>query len=172
MQQSVFNVYLSLGSNIDASRHMYSGLDALSSVFGDLQVSPVYESEAVGFDGDNFYNLVVGIKTQLPVAELSRSLKAIEDDNGRVRTGPKFSGRTLDIDILTYDDLCGDIDGIILPRAEILTNAFVLWPLADIAPEELHPIDGRSYSLLWQDYNKSSQQLWPIDFPWPRRNGE
>lgn len=159
-------VYLSLGSNIDRERYIIAALDALALKFGDLRVSSVYESEAVGFDGDNFFNLVVAIETNLPVGHLSTVLKAIEDDNGRTRQGPKFSGRTLDIDILTYGNAIGDLDGISLPRSEVTKNAFVLWPLAEIAPGEMHPILKRSYEDLWSAYDKKLQRLWPVDFQW------
>jgi len=156
-------VYLSLGSNIDREQHIRSALAALQQTFGELVVSPIYESEAVGFDGDNFFNLVVGLDTDLPVGELQRLIKAIEDDHGRERSGPKFSARTLDIDILTYDDFVGETDGVILPRDEIVKNAFVLLPLADVAGAELHPQLQRCYADLWADYDKSRQALWQVE---------
>jgi 2-amino-4-hydroxy-6-hydroxymethyldihydropteridine diphosphokinase len=159
-------VYVSLGSNIERERHIAAGLDGLAQAFGELTLSSVFESEAVGFDGDPFYNLVVGFDTELAVGELSRLLKGIEDRNGRCRQGPRFSGRTLDIDILTYDDASGLIDGVALPRAEILYNAFVLQPLAQIAPDRCHPLNGESYASLWQRYDKHRQRLWPVDFVW------
>lgn len=158
-------VYLSLGSNIERVRYINAALNALDENFGALAISSVYESEAVGFNGDNFYNLVVGINTELSVGELSKTLKAIEDANHRDRSGPKFSGRTLDIDILTYDLCLGNVDGVVLPRQEILTNAFVLWPLAELAATEVHPQTQSTYGDLWQDYS-NSQKLWPIDFIW------
>lgn len=158
-------VYVSIGSNQDRSRYIRASLDALHAAFGELLLSSVYESEAVGFDGENFYNLVAGFETELSVGELSRRLKAIEDDNGRCRKGPKFSGRTLDIDILTYDALNGDRDGVQLPRNEIVKNAFVLLPLAEIAPNVLHPVLKTSYAEMWQDYDRD-QQLWSVDFEW------
>ncbi|MBY4676064.1 2-amino-4-hydroxy-6-hydroxymethyldihydropteridine diphosphokinase [Marinobacterium arenosum] len=159
-------VYVSIGSNTDRERYILSCLDALAERFGALQLSSVYESEAVGFTGDNFYNLVAGFETELPVGQLSAALKAIEDANDRCRQGPKFSGRTLDIDILTYDQLTGDCDGVKLPRGEILKNAFVLRPLAELAPQAAHPLNGQSYSELWQAYDQASQKLWPVDFSW------
>ena len=162
-------VYVSIGSNIERERNITAGLDGLALSFGELTLSSVFESEAVGFAGDHFYNLVAGFETTLAVGELSRELKAIEDRNGRCRQGPKFSGRTLDIDILTYDDACGRIDGVELPRAEILFNAFVLQPLAEIAPGDLHPVNGVSYAELWQQYDKQQQRLWAIDFSWQGR---
>jgi len=159
-------VYLSIGSNIDQRRHILACLDALADHFGDLALSSVYESEAIGFEGDNFYNLVAGIDTDMGVAELSALLHRIEDDNGRRRDGPRFSSRTLDIDILTCGDLCGDIGGVRLPREEILDNAFVLSPLAEIAGEELHPGVKKTYRELWAAYDSATQKLWSIDFDW------
>lgn len=158
-------VYLSLGSNIDRYRHISAALDALKASFGALVISPVYESEAVGFEGDNFLNLVVGIETDLPVGSLSAKLKRIEDENGRSRSGPKFSARTLDIDILTVGQLSGEHDGVLLPRDEVETNAFVLLPLADVAGGDVHPVTGLSYSAMWQAYSKA-QKLWAVDFTW------
>ncbi|MEX2474278.1 2-amino-4-hydroxy-6-hydroxymethyldihydropteridine diphosphokinase [Marinobacter sp.] len=161
-------VYISIGSNIDRKRYLTSALDALASWFEHLMISPVFESESVGFDGSPFYNLVVGIDTDWSVGELSRRFKQLEADNGRHREAPKFSARTLDLDILTYDDMVGEIDGVELPRQEILSNAFVLWPLAEVAPDTRHPVCGQPYRQLWQAYT-SDQKLWPVDFIWQGR---
>ncbi|MCO1333480.1 2-amino-4-hydroxy-6-hydroxymethyldihydropteridine diphosphokinase [Microbulbifer sp. OS29] len=160
-------VYLSLGSNINRAQHIRAALNALVEKFGELEVSRVFESEAVGFQGDNFYNLVVGLQTDLPVGQLALSLRGIEDANGRLRSGPKFSARTLDIDILTYDNLTGTIDGVKLPRGEIVKNAFVLQPLAEIAPQAVHSVEQKTYRQLWDEYDQASQKLWPVEFIWP-----
>ena len=162
-------VLLSLGSNIDQQRYITAGLDALADEFGSMRISSVYESAAIGFDGDNFYNLVVGIETNFSVGDLSRYLKALEDSNGRRRDCPRFSARTLDIDILTYNNVVGVVDGVLLPREEILENAFVLWPLAELVPGEQHPSLRKSYQSLWQAYDQSSQSLWPVSFQWRGR---
>ncbi len=158
-------VYVSIGSNIEREKHVLAALDALAENFGELLISPIYESEAVGFDGDHFFNLVAGFETSLSVGELSALLRDIEHRNGRTRSETRFSGRTLDIDILTYDQYNGEIDGIKLPRAEILANAFVLLPLADIAPQAVHPVSGATYAALWQAYDRP-QKLWPVNFFW------
>lgn len=157
-------VYLGLGSNVDRHRHIRAALDALTELLGKLQISSVYESKSVGFDGSHFFNLVVSAETQLGVADLSEQLKKIEDNNGRKRSGPKFSPRTLDIDILMYGDFVGVESGVELPRAEITQNAFVLLPMAEIAPQVIHPVLKKSFAELWDGYDKTSQQLWRIDF--------
>ena len=160
-------VYLSLGSNIEREHHIGQALDALADCFGALEISTVYESVAVGFEGDSFYNLVVGINTDLAVSEITKILKHIEDCNGRDRSAPKFGPRSLDIDILTVDDLVGEVDGIRLPRNEVLKNAFVLQPLAELAPQMLHPETHQTMAEHWLAFDKQSQKLWPVDFNWP-----
>jgi 2-amino-4-hydroxy-6-hydroxymethyldihydropteridine diphosphokinase len=162
----VAKVYVSLGSNIHRYRHITASLEALQQHFGALAISPVYESVSVGFDGSNFLNLVVGFDTALSVGDLSNCLRGIEHDNGRRRDGPRYSPRTLDIDILTYADLAGVIDGIELPREEISQNAFVLLPLAELAGEDIHPLFKQSYQHMWDDYDQASQRLWRVDFSW------
>ena len=163
-------VYVSIGSNIDRYQHITASLDALDKHFENLLVSPVYESESVGFDGSNFLNLVAGFNSSKSVGELSDLLRKIEHDNGRRRGGPKFGPRSLDIDILTYDDIVGEIDGIELPRQEITENAFVLLPMKNIAPAIIHPLSQKTYGQLWQGYDKASQKLWLVDFNWRGKN--
>lgn len=163
-------VYLGLGSNIDRHRHITAALDALSRAYGELSLSSVFESEAVGFDGSPFFNTVVGLTTEQSIAQLSAHFKRIEDANGRRRDGPKFSPRTLDIDILLYGDWVGNCAGVSLPRDEITQNAFVLWPLAQIAPEQEHPTLNLSFAQLWAEYDKERQKLWPVPFLWQGRN--
>lgn len=158
-------VYLGLGSNVDAVFHLQCGLDALQVHFGTLHLAPVYESEAVGFDGENFLNTVVQIETDQSVAELVKKLRDIENSSGRDRNAPRFSARTLDIDILCYGGAIGTIDGVHLPRDEILKNAFVLRPLADLAPDWVHPESHKTARQLWAEYQRD-QRLWPVDFIW------
>lgn len=162
-------VALSLGSNIEPVVNLRSCLDALLLKFSDLSLSSVFESEAIGFDGDNFFNMAVAFETELPLEALISTVKKIEDDCGRDRTQPRFSGRTLDIDVLIYGNKSGTYSGIELPRPEITENAFVLWPLSQLSKKRQHPELKQSYKKLWQDYDKASQQLWPIDFEWHGR---
>lgn len=160
---SLTTVLLGLGSNVERDSHLRAGLDALAGLLVDMRCSPVFESHAVGYKGDNFYNLVVAGCTELSLTELDRRLKFIEADNGRY--APERKGLPLDIDVLLYGTLVGDFHGLRLPRAEILKNAFVLWPLALLAPEVEHPGVGRSFAELWREAH-IDQQLWPVSFHW------
>jgi 2-amino-4-hydroxy-6-hydroxymethyldihydropteridine diphosphokinase len=157
-------IYISLGSNIERERHTRAGIEALRKRFGPLRLSSVYESEAVGFEGDAFYNMVIGCEVSEDVHRINRALAEIEDAHGRDRSGPRFSSRTLDLDLLLYDDLVLDQKGLKLPREEILKNAFVLWPLAELAPDLVHPLAGKSYADLWAAFDKSRETLAPIEF--------
>lgn len=157
-------IYISVGSNIDAEKNIRVAVHALAEEYGDLILSPVYESEAVGFEGDNFLNMVVGLDTDDDVHQVARTLREIEDLNGRVRTGPRFSKRTLDLDLLLYDDLVLNEEHLEIPRSEIIENAFVLWPLADIAPTLEHPLEKKTIQSLWNDYPKDKQSIWLIPF--------
>lgn len=158
--------FLGMGSNAGRELNLRTGMIGLRRLVKVCCVSSVYESEAVGFAGNPFYNLVVEVETILPLASLSAQLKTLEDSCGRVRGGPRYAPRTLDIDILTYADWVGVFDGIELPRDEVLTQAFVLWPLAEVAPEICHPTVGKTYARLWEEYDKHSQQLAPVPFSW------
>lgn len=154
---------LSLGSNVDAHSNIGAAIQALRIEFGDLNLSTVYESEAIGFRGENFLNLVLSADTEKPLEEIVSSLKQIEDSMGRNRSLPKFSDRTIDIDILIYGDENGANCGLNLPRAEVLTNAFVLQPLAEILPGLANAQTGQTYQQLWEQFDQASQKLWPTD---------
>lgn len=157
-------IYISVGSNIERDANVCGGVRMLVQHFGALTLSSVYESESVGFSGYAFYNMVVGVETTLSLDDCVSILRQIEDQFGRVRGSEKFSNRTLDLDLLLYDDCICD-NPVQLPRAEITENAFVLQPLAEIAPQLIHPVTQQSYAELWQAYPKI-QKIWPVAFSW------
>ena len=160
-------IFISLGSNIEPEQHLQAGLKSLRACFGPLRLSSMYESEAVGFSGTNFLNMVVSAETDLNIAAVVAQFKQIEQNHGRLVGAKKFSPRTLDLDLLLYDHVVCETP-VTLPRAEIVNNAFVLWPLAELAPELIHPLVDKSYASLWQEYDKESQRLWPVMFEWPQ----
>jgi len=144
--------YLSLGSNLEPEKHLRAALAELRARFGAIVVSPVYRCKAVGFDGPDFLNLAVAIDTDLSPQALNDWLHALEDRHGRRRDVPRFSSRTLDIDIVLYDDLVMTGEGHLeLPRPE-LKHAFVLKPLADIAPQAVHPLSRKAIAQLWAEH--------------------
>jgi 2-amino-4-hydroxy-6-hydroxymethyldihydropteridine diphosphokinase len=147
--------YISIGSNIDKDKNILASLQALENHFGKLTVSSIYESEPVGFTGDTFYNLVVGFNSELNVKEVAKQLRQIELDNGRTRDSQKFSARTLDLDLILYDNLILNDGRLQIPRDEIERYAFVLEPLAEIAPALRHPISHLSYAELWEKFDKT-----------------
>ncbi|TKB51431.1 2-amino-4-hydroxy-6-hydroxymethyldihydropteridine diphosphokinase [Ferrimonas sediminicola] len=158
-------IYISVGSNICPRENIPPALDDLYRRFGPLTLSRVFESEAVGFDGDNFLNFVVACDSQLSVAETAAALRRIELDHGRPPDAQKFSSRTVDLDLLLYGDAqCRE--PVVLPRGEIRDNAFVLWPLAELAPELILPGGDLPLSRLWQEFDKTQQKLWPVAFHW------
>tara|TARA_R100000900_G_scaffold127863_3_gene103394 strand:+ start:265313 stop:265816 length:504 start_codon:yes stop_codon:yes gene_type:complete len=162
----VTRIYLGLGSNIDREASLRAGLDALQALLGDLKLSPVYDAPAMGFSGDAFLNMVVGADTALSLSQLATRLREIETRHGRAANAVRFSPRRLDIDILTYGRLAGLIDGVELPRGEILEHAFVLRPLAELAPEVRHPVTGQTYREIWGAFDQSSQPLRRVSLTW------
>jgi 2-amino-4-hydroxy-6-hydroxymethyldihydropteridine diphosphokinase len=144
-------------------QHIPQALHDLEAIFGELRVSPIYESEAVGLEGDNFHNLVAGIYTDLSPRELVVVLRQLEARHGRKRAPDKFASRTLDIDLLTYGEQIIDDGRIQLPRDEIMKYAFVLLPLSDVAGDEIHPLSGLTYNRLWEEFEQQDQHLWRID---------
>lgn len=159
-------VFLGLGSNIERERYVTAGLDALHRLLGELSLSSVYSGAAIGFDGQPFLNMVIAGETHLPLDELARQLRAIEMEHGRSASATRFSARQLDIDILTFGDAIGVHHGVTLPREEILENAFVLCPLAELAPQKMHPVAQRSYESLWEEYDQAKQPLARVNFSW------
>ncbi len=141
---------LSLGSNLDPERHLREAIDALRARFDDLAVSTIYRFPAVGYDGPDFLNAAAVLRTELSPEALNAWLHALEDAHGRDRSGPRYSDRTLDIDVVLYDDLVAEGAGNLrIPRDE-LRHAFVLKPLAEIAPEAVHPVERRTIAELWR----------------------
>jgi 2-amino-4-hydroxy-6-hydroxymethyldihydropteridine diphosphokinase len=151
----VTRVYLSLGSNLEPEKNLRAARDELHAKFGNVIVSPAYRFPAVGFDGPDFLNLAAAIDTDLDAVALNDWLHDLENRHGRRRDVPRFSSRTLDIDIVLYGDAVISGPGHLqIPRDE-LKHAFVLQPLADIASGVVHPVSKRTIGDLWRESNEA-----------------
>jgi 2-amino-4-hydroxy-6-hydroxymethyldihydropteridine diphosphokinase len=156
--------YLGLGSNVEANKNIASAIACLRDLFCTVELSPVYQCAAFGFEGGDFINLVARIETGLSPLELKAALGELENRHGRNRQAPRYSSRTLDIDILLYDDLYLLSPRLEIPRGEILQAAYVLKPLADLAPELVHPAARKTMTELWDAFPKKDAEPVRIDF--------
>lgn len=148
------SIFLSIGSNIEPESHFQQCASALQRAFTHPVWSPVYRSAAVGMDADDFLNAVVSAQTDLSVESTVKLLKKIEFEHGRERGENKFSSRTLDVDLLLYDDVVLDAEYVTLPRPELTTAAYVLKPLADLLPNGVHPVFDKTYSALLSELER------------------
>lgn len=155
-------VYLGLGSNIDPEENLRRGVRELRQRFGELELSGVYRSAAVGFEGDDFLNLVVGMETTDSPLAINDQIEEIHRIVGRRRGEERYSSRSLDIDLLLYEDLVVDEPPLRLPRSDILEYSFVLRPFAELAPELVHPQTGRTLAKHWQAFDEQSHPLEPV----------
>ncbi len=157
-------VFVSIGSNIDRINNIRGAVRELTAHYGVLTLSCVYESKAIGVKGENFYNLVVSFDTAKSIQQIKVTLFQIELLFGRTRQGNRFSSLTLDLNLLLYDDVVQHNDQIPLPHPDIERYAFVLAPLADIAPSLRHPQTGLAYAQMWAQFDKNKQEMQVVDF--------
>ena len=158
-------VLLSLGSNVQPEHYLAAAVAALRAQFGAIEVSPAYRTPAVGFDGPAFLNNAVAIHTDWSLERLEHWLHALEDAHGRDRSGPKFSDRTLDVDVVFLGDTVIEENGKLrIPRPE-LKHAFVLQPLADIAADFIDPVSGKTLAALWQAHPQYGQDVEIVELP-------
>ena len=121
--------FLSLGSNINAEKNLEFALEELKKILSNIQSSTIHQTKAEGFEGDDFLNSVVCGNSELDFEDLNKKLKLIEDNAGRNRNAPKFSPRTLDIDIVLQ---INENDDILFESDEIHKYEFVSVPLKEL----------------------------------------
>ncbi len=158
-------VYVAAGSNVSPVESLAKAIAALRQKFPDLVVSPAYANGAVGFKGADFINLAVGFRTELSLAAVLAELHAIERLCGRGRTEEKWAPRRMDLDVLLFGDLVGEYPGARLPRPDLVKRAYMLGPLAAIAPEVMHPTQHRSIGTLWAEFDRDAHPLRALTLP-------
>ena len=157
-------VAVSVGSNLERERNVKEALASLARIFGELLRSPVYESAAYGFDGPPFYNLVVVFETLLDVRAVRAKIQAIENLQGREIGENRSGSRSLDLDLLLYDDADFFDQGFDVPRREIFEHAYILKPLADLLPAAPHPVTGESFADIWLRLGSRQESLSIVDW--------
>ena len=121
--------FLSLGSNIEPKKNLDLAIGALGKILDEMNCSAIYQTKAEGFEGEDFLNLVISGNSSLSFKSLNKKLKSIEDITGRDREAPKFSARTLDIDIVLQ---LNDKEEILFESDEIAKYSFVSEPLKEL----------------------------------------
>jgi 2-amino-4-hydroxy-6-hydroxymethyldihydropteridine diphosphokinase len=152
-------VFVAAGSNVAPRRHMTLAVAQLKRAFPGVRISPWYQNHAAGFTGEDFINLVAAFDTELSVDELLVVLRRIETACGRPREAPRWAPRTMDLDVLLYGDLVCRRPGLTLPRPDLLVRAYMLGPLADLAPELIHPSAKVSIGELWAHFDQTAHPL-------------
>lgn len=155
----VSRIFLGLGSNIEPEKNLGIAVRALRETYGELEMSSVYRSAAIGFDGDDFLNLVVAFRSDDEPLEVCDEIERLHNLVGRVRGSQKWAARPLDIDLLLYNDAVIDERPVRVPRSDILEYSFVLRPLAELAPDLVHPVTGKTMLMHWQEFDAASHPL-------------
>lgn len=156
-------VFVAAGSNIEPERNLRLAAKELLSSFGSVDFSPAYSNRAVGFEGADFVNYVAGFATQLPVEAVVAELQRIEGLCGRERDAPKWAPRSMDLDILLYGDLICERPSLVLPRPDLLRRPYMLGPMAELAPQIVHPVERLSIAELWQRFDRDAHPLQQVD---------
>jgi len=156
-------VFVAAGSNVDPERNLAKAAAELVREFPDIEFSPWYRNKAVGFEGADFINFVVGFNTDLPVHDVQTKLRAIEALCGRPPGAPKYAPRSMDLDILLYGDLVHDEPGLKLPRPDLLKRPFMLGPIADIVPDLMHPTEHATIGELWQRFDRAAHPMTRVE---------
>jgi len=164
----VTDVYVAAGSNVEPVANLRRALDALLDAFPSLRVSPAYRNRAVGFEGADFINLVVGFETDLPLSAVVERLHAIEESCGRARQAPKWAPRAMDLDVLLFGDAVLDEPGLKLPRPDLARRVYMLRPAAELAPEARHPTLGKTLGDLWREFDGDTHSMSAVDLSWQR----
>lgn len=156
-------VYVAVGSNVEPERNVTLATRELRREFPDVRFSPWYRNRAVGFEGTDFINLVAGFTTPLPIDAVLSRLHAIETLCGRPRGAPRWAPRSMDLDVLLYDELICDEPHLKLPRPDLLKRAFMLGPLAALAPELVHPTEKVTIGELWRRFDRAAHPLVEVE---------
>jgi len=157
------HVYVAVGSNINPEENISKAASELARLFPGACFSSWYRNRAVGFEGDDFVNGVVGFTTDLPLRSVIEQLHSVEALCGRPRNAPRWAPRSMDLDVLLYDNVVCAEPTMTLPRPDLLKRPYMLGPLAEIAPDVTHPTAGLTIAELWQRFDRDAHAMERID---------
>lgn len=161
-------VYVAAGSNLEPEKNLASACAEIAQAWPDARFSRAFRNVAVGFDGPDFINLVVGFTAAQPLAAVIAELRAIETRCGRPRLAPKWASRTMDLDVLLYGDLVEKTSDYTVPRPDLIKRPYMLGPMAELAPEVVHPTLGKTMRELWQAFDLAGHEMTPVELALPR----
>jgi 2-amino-4-hydroxy-6-hydroxymethyldihydropteridine diphosphokinase len=158
-------VFVAAGSNLEPEKHLARARAEIRSSWPDAVFSRAFRNVAVGFDGPDFINLVLGFSTAQPLDAVITRLRDIETLCGRPRHAPKWASRSMDLDVLLYGDRVAKTSDCTLPRPDLVKRPYMLGPMAEIAPEVMHPTAGRTIGQLWREFDRDGHAMNPVDLP-------
>lgn len=151
-------VFVAAGSNVDPIANLRRALGELGKHYL-LQVSPAYRNKAVGFDGEDFINLVIGFETDDVIDQVIAHLHEAEVACGRPRNAPKWAPRAMDLDLLLFGDAIQP--DLRVPRADLLTRPYMLRPMSELAPDVEHPVVRKTMRQLWNEFDGPRHDMRP-----------
>ena len=158
-------VFVAAGSNVEPEKNLARACAEIKHSWHDVVFSKAYRNVAVGFDGPDFINLVLGFTTPQPLDAVIARLRAIETQCGRPRYAPKWASRTMDLDVLLFGDTVEKTTDYTLPRPDLLKRPYMLGPLAEIAPDVVHPTARRTIGQLWKEFDSDGHAMSPVGLP-------
>ena len=165
-------VFVAAGSNIEPLRNLSAALERLKRAYQSLRVSPAYRNKAVGFEGEDFVNLVVGFDTDQTLEQVRARLQVIESECGRPREAPKWAPRSMDLDILLFGDEVRNEPGLIVPRPDLVKRPYMLKPIVDLAPNLQHPTLHRTMRELWDAFDGKDHAMLVVELDRARSERE
>jgi 2-amino-4-hydroxy-6-hydroxymethyldihydropteridine diphosphokinase len=160
-------VFVAAGSNVEPETHLARAAAEIAHTWPDARFSRAYRNAAVGFEGPEFINLVCGFTTAQPLVAVIARLRAIETQCGRPRYAPKWASRTMDLDVLLFGDRVEKTSEYTLPRPDLLKRPYMLGPMAEIAPDVVHPVEGRTIGELWSAFDQDGHSMTPVPITLP-----